>query len=202
MTHLKWYLYEWGIRIVLDMTPYSQVKFRRRYWGLSLPELRMLIIKTTGAYKSWDVYHTTRRHITGNSILLGKRSCNHEYDVWLSTNYNYVAVSLFRHWQSIPNISWTLYLKFITLFNQIHMHPHHLHMVPLNAILPVSLRYPKLSLLKTQPTWPIIICKIWISFQKKNSACFFHSGLLRQGHMYHTIKWLIITYPLWLLQLS
>jgi hypothetical protein len=40
-------------------------------------------------------------------------------------------------------------LKFITLFNQIHMHPHHLHMVHLNKILPDSLRFSKFSLLKT-----------------------------------------------------
>lgn len=32
--------------------------------------------------------------------------------------------------------------KFITLFNQIHMHPHHLKMVPFNTILRIPLDFP------------------------------------------------------------
>jgi len=42
-------------------------------------------------------------------------------------------------------------LKFITLFNQIHMHQHHLHTVPLNTILPDSLRFSIVSNQDSQP---------------------------------------------------
>jgi len=71
-------------------------------------------------------------------------------------------------------------LKFITLFNQIHMHQHHLHTVPLNTILPDSLRFSIVSNQDSQPVWPIIIYKIWVFYQKKIAVPFWTS--LRQGH--------------------
>ena len=149
-TRLKWFLYDWGLKSfwMWHRTAKCSPTFLRN--------LTSCIIYVHNEWQLSDMYGVTSQgtlFFLENKAAITNMCCFQQ--ITTMSKQQSVSWEADRKFSTFHGI-----FTFITLFNQIQMHPHHLKMVPFNTILQIPLDFQIISLQDSLPVWPIIIHKI------------------------------------------